>query len=155
MKDGDGGAFLHMSGIRTPGGGGWESTAPALQGVWAGSYPKPRSRSNEGVPNPRLSDGLHSLSTLLPFPAAPNPTFAGAPGACGTAGRRDLREARPFDVHRRRCDWTVSCDVRGLRWARVLRQPQRQPRLRAPAPEHLKGTRRPAGGDGGQVEGTT
>lgn len=39
------------------------------------------------------------------------------------------RAARPFDVRRRRCDWTVACDVRGLRWARVLRQPQRQPRL--------------------------
>lgn len=109
-------------------------TALTLLGVRAGLHVDPRSRSSEGVPHPRSSGGTRSVPPPLPSPLpsprpARNPTFAPAPGASREAGRRGPRAARPFDVRRHRCDWTVACDVRGLRWARVLRQPQRQPRL--------------------------
>lgn len=83
---------------------------------------------------PRSHAPRTGRATLHPSspPSPPSPTAARA--ASGRAGRRGPLGARPFDVRRRRGDWLGACDVRGLRWARVLRLPQRPPRLRLRLP---------------------
>lgn len=134
MRAGGGGAFLQIPGIRALEAGVEKVHCPGTSRCVGGTYVEASSRSNEGAPHPRSSEGMRYIFTLLPFPAAPNPTFARAPGACGAAWRRGLPAARPFDVLRRSCDWTTACDARRLRWALVLRQPQRQPRLRLRLP---------------------
>lgn len=80
---------------------------------------------------PRSHAPRTGRATLHPS-SPPSPTAARA--ASGRAGRRGPLGARPFDVRRRRGDWLSACDVRGLRWARVLRLPQRPPRLRLRLP---------------------
>lgn len=96
IRAGDGGAFLQISGIRALEAAVEKVHSPGTSRCVLGTYVEARSRSNEGAPHPRSSEGTRSTSTLLPFPAAPNPTFACAPGASGSAGRRGLRRSAPL-----------------------------------------------------------
>lgn len=125
-----GDTFLQISGIRAPEAAVEKVHSPGTSRCMGGTYVESRSRAHEGPPHLSASEGMHSVSTLLTFPPVPIPTFAGFRGSSGAAERRGPPAARPFDVLRHRCDWTAAYDVRGLRWARVLRQPQRRPRLR-------------------------
>lgn len=112
------------------GGGGAARRSPRAEpGEDAGGATVTHARARAhagGAPHPRPHGRDAPRSTR---PARLSPPAAAARAASGTAGRRGSRAARPFDVRRRRGDWPGACDVRGLRWARGLRQPQRPPRL--------------------------
>lgn len=92
----------------------------------AGNVPATHARATRTQRVPRAHAPRTGRATLHRS-SPPSPSAVRA--AAGTAGRRGPRGARPFDVRRRRGDWPDAYDVRGLRWAGVLRLPQRPPRL--------------------------
>lgn len=119
------GAFLHISGIRARE-AAVESPQPWHSRVRGrGLTQNPASTPTRVPPPTFLQRAKVPLHLLYPLPRHPIPPTL----APGEPPERPGGVARPFDVRRRPCDWTAACDVRGLRWARVLRQPQRRRRL--------------------------